>query len=47
MHEIRSISTALEWILQDSLYFFSYEVKNGNSNPFALGAMAVRMFFVG
>jgi hypothetical protein len=46
MHEIRSISTTLEWVLRDSLYFFPYEIKTENSNLFALGAMAVRIFLL-
>jgi hypothetical protein len=46
MHEIGSISTALEWVLRDSLYFFPYEVKNGALNSICIGAMTARMFLL-
>jgi hypothetical protein len=47
MHEIRSISTTLEWVLRDSLYLFPYEVKNEELKSIYIGgAMAARMFLL-
>jgi hypothetical protein len=46
VHDIGSIPTVLERVLRDSLYLLPYEVKMENSNPFALGAMTVRMFLL-
>jgi hypothetical protein len=46
MHEIRSIYTALKWGFQDSIYFFPYEVKNGELESIYIGAIAARMFLL-
>jgi hypothetical protein len=37
MYEISSISIALEWVLRDIIYFFSYKVKNGELKSICIG----------